>query len=151
VTRKQSDAAVWVLAADRVRARLFRAERPVDPLEEMDDLVNPDARSAERELVSDAPGSQDVMRGVAHHALDPQKTEKDHSVEVFARQVAGRLAKLRTEGEMKRVYILANPEFLGMLRNSLDVRTRRLVAAAIPKSVTRLRPEEIRASLPRQL
>ena len=44
------------VVADRSRARLFSVATPKGPLEELEDLVHPEARAHERDLTSDRPG-----------------------------------------------------------------------------------------------
>ena len=71
----------WVVVADRSRARLFSVATPKGPLEELEDLVHPEARSHERDLTSDRPG-----RSNDQHVLGAENSARDQQAHEFARE-----------------------------------------------------------------
>ncbi|MBI2383489.1 MAG: host attachment protein [Gammaproteobacteria bacterium] len=144
-------AAPWVLVADHMRARLFCADGPRGALVEREGMVNPEFRLHEGELVSDRGGrlTHPVRRGGP--ALRAGASAREHSAETFARAVCDRLHAMRSGGALARLHLIAEPDFLGLLRERLDPATRRQVATEICKSLTRRSAEEIRARLPRRL
>lgn len=144
---------IWVVVADSVRARLFRAEHVTGPLQEVRDFVNPDARLQERELVSDdkgrtaaasAPGK---VGGAGRQTYEPP-SEKEHQSRLFAHEVIGEIEKLRAHGELERLHVISDPEFLGRLRENYSPPLRKCVGAEITSHATQRRPEEIRELLP---
>jgi protein required for attachment to host cells len=73
---------------------------------------------------------------------------KAHRKEDFAADVSSQLVRCLRETQATRVYVLADPEFLGLLRQRMDARTRGCVVGEIDKSVARHSPAQIRTSLP---
>jgi len=143
--------AAWVVVADRTRARLFTARVATAPLTEEEDLLNPLGRLQERKLVSDRQGRRFQAGKRGGTAMSAGEPARDHNAEAFALQVCERLHAARAAGAVRRIHLVADREFLGMLRGQMDRVTRKLVASELGKSLTRRRPPEIRAALPARL
>jgi len=143
---------IWILAADSNRARLFRAESPTGPLSEVEDIVNPEVRLNDRELVSDAPGrvvsSSDK---VSSHVYGTDYSEHERVKDVFARNLAGRLEKLRNEDHAEAFYLLAEPGFMGSLRGHCSKPVKELIYQEVLHRATAEKSEAIRARLPKRL
>ncbi len=143
--------ATWILTADRARARIFTAESSRGPLIEMEDLVHPEARLRAQGLTSDAPGrTYDGGRQGGHtvgHEDDPGRIEAER----FAKEVCEALSLARKAGRFEKLYVVAAPTFLGLLRECLDPATRRLVAGELDKNLAAHAAAEIRAHLPERL
>lgn len=140
----------WILVADAARARLFTVERPRGPLQELADFVNPAERLQERELTTDDPG-RFTAPGGSRHAVGEARRTKDEYARRFADELAGYLRHARTRDEYRRLYLVADPRFLGTLREQLDEPTQRLVVAAIDKEISARDPAAIRRHLPERL
>jgi protein required for attachment to host cells len=136
----------WVVVADHGRARLFQALTPSGPLSEVEDMLNPIARQHERDLVSDSPGRSAKSAGGVHPVEGDHKA-REHSAELFASRVCARLSQLRCADAVSSIVLIAEPDFLGLLRRHLDGPTARLVSGEIAKSATRSEAPEIRALL----
>lgn len=150
----RSGACPWVLVADHGRARIFRAATPTAPLEEVQDLINAEARVPERELASDAPGR--LMggargRGTSHSAVQDPQSAHHRGAEVFARRIASTFTQLSVDGAISNLYVIAEPGFLGILRAELPARVRALVAGEVNKGLARQSAKEIREALPQAL
>lgn len=141
----------WVVAADQSRARLFSAAVPNAPLQEMEDLLNPVAHQRETDLVSDRPGR--IVKGMSGpgRGVGQNESHKGRAAEQFASTVCKRLAKARNAGKLGRLYVIAEPHFLGMMRNHMDPATKALIADEINKDVTERSAAELREMLPNQL
>lgn len=142
---------IWVIAADSVHARLFRAEHITGPLREMRDMINPESRLDERELVTDAPGrttSGGNGNGPEHRYTYDQRSEKQHQADRFAGEVMDEIEKLRTTGELERLHVIAAPEFLGRLRVHYSSPLKKCVAEEVTNNATQRPPDEIRELLP---
>lgn len=150
-TGKDTRSTVWVLVADSAQARLFSANLRNGSLTEEEQLENPEARmhegdfatAARGHLVGGKRGSQ--MGG--HSAADDHSAKKQSSDE-FARKVGESLHRARLDGAVARLYLIAEPRFLGELREHLDEPTRRLVVSEIGRSLVGLTPARIREHLP---
>lgn len=145
------ETAVLVAACDSGRARLFRIARNEDRLEEISTLVNPDARLRERELVSDKRG-RGMHRGrMSRATLGTRELHRYESAARFSREVAEALSRRSRAEHIERIYLLADPEFLGLLR--ADIRRKRIKSALreIRKNLSRRSAKILRDYLPKQL
>lgn len=142
---------VWVVVADAGRARLFEAQRKNGGLVEIDDLINAQARVRDEDVVSDRPGRAPRGSDGVGRSFEPRKERIEQSEDDFARMVCARLTAGRRQGAVGRIYLLADPSFLGRLRQHLDAPTQRIVAGEQATDLTRRTPAVIRKALPKQL
>ncbi len=144
-------AAIWIVVADAGRARILSALRHDGQLKELFDLVNPDARLQDHDTLSDRAGH--VTQGPAGmgHSFEPRESHSEHIAETFAKDLCHRLNAARCSGELGRIYLLAAPKFLGLLRNNLDKETHKLVVQELATDLTRHPLIDIRNTLPAQL
>lgn len=141
-------ARIWVLAGDTTRARVFATDRRNGELEELFDLVNPEARLHERDLTSDLPGSTANSATGMRHGYGAEESKKPEAAARFAREISARLEKARVSGEWEKLYIVADPRFLGELRKSLDPDTAQRVAGEVDKNLARGSIADVRRVLP---
>jgi protein required for attachment to host cells len=146
-------AAAVVLAADAARARLFVAERDDGALRELDDLDldNAAARVHEGDLVADRSGRQRDRPMEAGHSAYGGDSMKAHRSEEFAAEVCERAARSLHDTHAGRLYVVAEPRFLGLLRQRMDAQLRACVAGEIDKALTTKTAAQIRAALPPRL
>ena len=137
----------WILVADKSRARIFAADKATSPLHEVRTLTSPEARLHEGDLVSDRAG-QDRNPCVSGHGLSDDHPQKHAIAERFAAQVCEELERARNQGLFRKLYVIAAPAFLGMLRHHQSPTLRQLIAAEIDKSLAGLDPAAIRKALP---
>lgn len=146
-----TEALNYVLVADAGRARVFIAAHEDSALSEIADFVNPEARLTPAEAESDRHGH--VMHGTAGigHTFEPRHSNAEHAAEVFAEQVCSFLHDAWRSGLLRRLYLVADPSFLGVLRKALDPATARCVVKETAADYTRLTAADIRRRLPRCL
>ena len=138
---------IWVLAADNSRARFFSAEKALSPLQEVLDLVDPQARLHEAELVTDRNG-RDRSPGAQFHGVGSDRSVKSDGADRFAQQVCAELENGRTRGSFQKLYVVAAPSFLGLLRKHQSAPLRAMVAGEVDKNLAGQPSEAIRSSLP---
>ncbi|AMX04227.1 host attachment protein [Microbulbifer thermotolerans] len=141
----------WVLVANQSEARLFEAEKRSGELHELESMIYPQSRMSGRDLISDAPGRTFDSGGQGRHAMG--NTEQLHrlSGRKFARELAQTLERGRTQGLYEKLYIVAEPQMVGNLREALKPPTRAAIAGETGKNLVNQAPGEIRAQLPRWL
>jgi protein required for attachment to host cells len=137
----------WILVADNSRARIFTADKAASPLREVRTLASPEARLHEGDLVSDRAG-QDRNPSVSGHGLSDDHPHKHDIADRFATQVCAELESARNQGLFRKLYVIAAPAFLGMLRQHQSPALRQLIAAEIDKSLAGHDPATIRKALP---
>jgi len=144
-------AATWVVVADSSAARIFTAASPTGDLEEVASYAHAEGRLQDRELRTDAPGRAFDSVGAGRHGMSPKVSPREHETAAFARLLGGYIEKARAKSEIRRVILVAPPEFLGQLRNTLDDDTKKIVEGEYNLNVVRMRAEEVRAHLPDKL
>ena len=143
--------ATWILVADAARARVFRIERPRGPLIEEQDFVHPEERLPEHELGSDGHGR---VRGPGgrQHSLGPDEGAlREREAGRFADELVVALREGREGDRFRRLYVVAPPRFLGVLRCRLDAATAERVVAEFDKDLVRHDAASIRRHLPERL
>ncbi len=147
---------IRIVVADQAEARFYDTESADPHLRASGHLSDPEARLHERDLVSDRPGRvfdhaapQGGRRGaVAHHATGGERTAHRRTAESFARRIALELQSAHRQGQFDRVVLMADPRFLGMLRQELPEQLERCVVAQVPKDLVHQGEDEVRAHLP---
>jgi protein required for attachment to host cells len=142
--------ATWILVADGARARVFRVERPRGPLIEEASYTHPEERLPEHELASDDPGR---VRGAGgrQHAFGPDESLHRQEAGRFAAELARRLREGREKDRFRRLYLVAEPRFLGQLRDARDAGTAERVVGEFDKDLAGHDAKAIREHLPERL
>jgi protein required for attachment to host cells len=138
------DGAALVVAADSVRAPGVR-------LNEVVDLMNPESRMHEGDLVEDSAGRRGTRPTQAKRSAFGGEGAKRHRAEEFAARVCAAAAVTLKNTGAERLYLVAEPEFLGLLRKRMARTLKRRVAGAVPKSLAGAAATRIRAALPARL
>jgi protein required for attachment to host cells len=141
-------AGTWVLVADSSRARVFRAEGAQRQLIELEDLSHPEGRLHEASLTTDLPGRRYDTGVQNRSAMEDQTPPKRHEAIQFAKRISQFLEAARNAGDYDRLAIIAEPRFLGLLRDNLSDETIKLVDLQIDKNLVQQSPEAIRERLP---
>ncbi len=137
---------IRVLAADAGGARLYQAEKPVAELALLRAFDNPDGRAHERELTSDLPGRAFDSGGQGRHAMEQQVSPKQEAAIRFAGELADALAS--ESDRYDKLYLVAPPAFLGLLRQKLNGRLNGKEIIEVDKDYAALDARALRARLP---
>lgn len=140
----------WVVVADNSRARFFTAEKPASALTEVQDLAYPEARLREGDLSTDKQG-RDRNPGRGAHGVGNEASRKQEGAERFALLVCNELEAARNRDDLRKLYIVAAPAFLGLLRKQQSPALKQLIAGEIDKNLTTQDPATIRTHLPEYL
>jgi len=140
----------WILVADNSRVRIFTADTPTSPLEEIEGIAHTEARLHDREITSDLPGKI-KSSGAGGHTFEQPTDPKKHEAEVFAHSVAQHLEEAHNANKFRQLLIIAEPSFLGLLRNQLSEQIKKLVSFELDKNITKHSAADIRQHLPEHL
>lgn len=148
-------AEILVLVADRSRARLFHIVENENALVEIMDFVNSEARAPENELVRDRQG-RGLYGGVrgrqGRRATFGKSGSKRYlSAEHFAAQICEAAANHARNAVVQQLYVIASPDFMGMIRPHLQILSSQTPVGEIPKNITRQDNATIRSYLPKTL
>ena len=146
-----------VLVADRARARFFTIESDEDVsgpiLVERADLVNPESELKREEAFSDTRSGRRNKAGVTGGGYSMDKKMERHEAEFdrrFAKELAARTRELVEQLAAGRLVIAAAPRFLGRLRPELATKLPEGVALLeFATDLTWQTPARIRAALVR--
>ena len=135
----------WIIAADSSRARILQVTDRGRDLTEIEDLLNPEARADDRQLISDA---HPRFRGTSGPGSDREEmSATQHASELFAKRLGEYLDKARTAHRYERLHLIAPPKFLGQLRKELGKEVEKLVAEELPKDLSWINTRELQAYL----
>ena len=135
----------WIIAADASRARILQVTDRAQQLEEVEDLLNPEGRVHDRELISDAHPRFSGHSGGGPGSDREETSAAEHATELFAKRVGDYLDKARTAHRYDRLHLIAPPKFLGQLRKELGKEVQKLVAQELPKDLSWLNARDIQA------
>ena len=139
-------AITWILVANASLAKLYENLGPNKGLRLVKELLHPESRLKNSELVTDRPGSMGSPVS-GRGAKQPQTMPKDHEAKVFAQRIAQELYKGRTNNAYGRAIVFAPPNFMGMLNGVLDAPTAQLVTDRFEKDYTKTPDGELAGHL----
>lgn len=132
----------WVLVADSAQARILEYDKEkLEPVEEFD---HPESREHGRDLIGNRPNQnqhnmEKTRKGEEHQNLRDDESKK------FAKQLSTYLAKAHAQNRFRRLVLVADPRFLGMLRQELAAPVAGCVDTSIDKNAVRMKPKELAA------
>lgn len=126
----------FILVADQSHARLYQGTSLRGPLTELEDFSNKVAHCHERDLVSDAPGRSSSPGNAYSHPLGRENEARDHALQLFAKTISDELSHVLYNKADARLYVLAPPKFLGVLRKQFDQTVNEALVATLDKEIT---------------
>lgn len=141
---RKLNSSTLLIVADAGRCRLFALNEAAQ-LNELECMLNAEARQAENELMMDKPGRSQDSSGTGRHAKASRTNAKTHATEVFAKRVAGNIRTLQDQYQF--LIVVAAPAFLGLLRAAFDSTTCAKVYLEIDKDLSHFNPLEIHCSV----
>ena len=127
----------WIIVADSTRCRLFAQDEEFGPIREFESFVRPENRQRERELYADRQGRTFDSHGQGRHAMERPRTARQQEADRFASAIATRVSKARKANEVDGIVLIAEPKFLGRLRDCLEKQSQQLVELEIAANLTR--------------
>ena len=125
-----------VVVADESRAILYSHDTLSGPLRQLTALDNEAARMKTEELISDRGGRSFDSHGHGRHTMVGEKNgPKHHAAEIFAKQIADRIASSTHKGTCRGFALVAAPRFLGMLRDAISSSTKAEPWTSVDKDV----------------
>ena len=136
----------WILVANASLAKLYANLGPHKGLQLVKELIHPESRQKNSELVSDRSGAMSAGGG-GGGSMQPQTLPKQHEAKVFAQEIAQELYHGRTVNAFKRAIIVAPPAFMGMLNTVIDGPTAQLISERFEKDYTKCSEPELNERL----
>lgn len=139
---------VWVVVASSTRCRIFTQRKHSSPLKQIEELDHPEGRLRGRDLTSDRPGRGFDSAGNGRHAMGQHVDPVEQENIRFAKTVATAIDDARKKDRFGRLVLVADPRFLGHLRQGLSPATRHLLTTELHKNLADADPRSIRDALP---
>lgn len=136
---------VWVVVANRAEMKIYRAEN-VHTLIQIHYLTHIQSQLTSQELTSDKQGSHRGSFG--SDTMEEKTPAKLKEANSFANQIAKVLEDAVNKKEVERIYLIANPQFMGILRQAINPQVAKLIEREIPKDVVHATADQIREYLP---
>ena len=147
---------IRIVVASQADATFYDVERLQDKLQIAGRVADPLAHLHDRDFKSDRPGRMfdhgplsGARRGAtAHHGTGGDNHPREHEAMLFAQQIAAELERARRDDRFERLVVMAEPNFLGMLRKALPSTLRSIVVAEVAKDLAQQPVSAVRAHLP---
>ena len=139
-------AITWILVANASLARLYENLGPNKGLRLVKELIHPESRRKNSELVTDRAGSM-ASGSAAHGSAQPQTMPKAHEAKLFAHEIAHEFYKGRTRNAFERAIVFAPPAFMGLLNHVIDSPTAQLISDRFEKDYTKSPEPQLRERL----
>ena len=140
---------ILVVVADASRARILSTREDPGELYEVEDLVHPESRQREQDLVAEGMGSD--SGGYGRQLMGHENAAHEREADIFAKELCDLIDKRRQHEKLRRVYLVAAPHFLGLLRARLSKQCTSLVSDEVAKNLVTHSLEDIRSHLPKRL
>jgi protein required for attachment to host cells len=141
---------LWVVVADKSKARIFTVKDPHGALVDECVLAHPEAREHEQALTSDRPGRSFDSKGEGRHAMGSSVEPDQQETIRFAKQVSDHVQAAHNDGRCDRLLVVAGPPLLGLLRENLKT-SPKLKVTELDKNLGQYDAVEIRKHLPERL
>lgn len=135
----------WILVADSSRARIFEVQGKT-ALAQIKHFAHDAVQQPNQALKTDGEG-RFFGSGANGGTSEPAVTPKMHEATLFAEEVNQYLADGRNQQRFSELHVIAQPRFLGLLREKLDDQVKKLIVEEVPKDLTKASTEEIQRQL----
>ena len=138
---------VWILAANRTTARVFRAEN-THKLVEIKTLQHQEGHEHASDLNADRQGRSNNRKGYGIDTMEAKTPTETKEAVRFAIEIANMLHEGLKTDSFERLYVIANPPFVSILRDACKASVVKLIEKEVHKDLTQCRSEQVRECLP---
>lgn len=133
---------IWVLVANRSSAKIYSSSRNIKTLKAIEEIQNPEGRLQDKDIYSDKQGRGFAEVGESRYAYDRTASGPEKNAEDFASKLAERLKQAVSRGEFDGLFLVMEPQSLGLLRSRLDKAVESRVLHTVSKDFIPLDPQE---------
>lgn len=138
----------WIVVANRSEAKIFVSDPKLGrEVEFHSKLENPRGRLRNGDINADKPGAFGIP-GTGHGSgRERTQSPTERVAQEFAIEVVMALDAGRTSQDYEELILIADPHFLGLLRNTMTKELSKLVVQEEAKDLTLVTTDEIKARL----
>ncbi len=138
----------WVAVVNRSRACFFERETRNGEVHTIHQITNPQGRVPVKELVSDRPGRSfdsgtHGESGGARHAYSSPVSPHDEAALKLVSKIVDYLEEGRVRNQYEHLILVAEPHFLGVLREAMGSPLSSLVSKEVHMDLTHLSNQEL--------
>lgn len=122
----------WVFVACDAQAKIYKLVQ-FPKIEEIHSFEHPESRLKDQDLVSSPPGRTFASVGTRRSAYETKTDPKSREIEKFAKELSQKLIQAFNAGEFGRLYLIASPEMMGLIRPQLNGHLKEAIVAEIAK------------------
>ena len=132
---------LWIVTANSGSVQIFEVKGNGKSIKKVKTLAYAEGRAHPGDINTDKQGRGHAGKGTATHSRERAVDPHRHQEKVWAKEIAGILAKEQENSAFDELAIAAPPEFLGELRNALSSHK------AVEKAVIKELPKDFPDSL----
>lgn len=136
----------WIVVANSSHAKIFRLVK-FPKIEELTTMDHPESRLHNQDLEGRKPGRCFQSGGTTRHAYQPETEPKEVEIEKFAKSLSDYICGAHQKGDFARLYIMASPSFLGLLRQFINPATQKTIVAELSRDMVGRTTSEIEKHL----
>ena len=138
----------WFVVANRIEATIYSEEKD-HQFHFINRLLNPNGSLLESELDSDKPGTglSSSGAGTIHHSLDHHFHKHEQTAIRFAIRIGKFLSVAAKKNLFKEITIVAEPHFLGLLREHLPANVLQKKVRSLDREYAQGSMQEIRKQI----
>ncbi len=137
----------YFLIANRSSARIWKSHPPFKDFQEVEEIVHPEGRLRNRDINADRHGTSFESAGSGQHNYSASVEPTEVVARNFAASLINKVSGAYQRGEFSDLVLVAEPNFLGLLRNELKAPLKTALKPAISKDFGNHPPLEIKKSL----
>lgn len=126
----------WIVVSDASRARLFMKDAGSSQWVKFEELDHPPSRWRAKDLVTDRQGRNSTSSGrtgKTRQTTSPTTSPLEVEEQRFAHQLGKLLNDAHAQNAFDQLVLIAEPHFLGLLRQELAARVHKSIYATINK------------------
>lgn len=124
----QNHPATWVVVADNCQARIYRVVK-FPKIEEIAFHEHPESRLRNQDLISTRPGHGSQSTGSGAYSYQSENEPRHLEASKFATDLVSVLSTALKNNEFNRLYVIAAPSFLGLLRQHISPEVQKTIVA----------------------
>lgn len=136
----------WIVVANSSHAKIFRLMK-FPKIEVLTTLDHPESRLHNQDLEGRKPGRNFQSGGTTRHAYQPETEPKEVEIEKFAKLLSDYICNAHQKKEFARLYLMASPSFLGLLRQHINGNAQKAIVGELAKDMTERTTDEIEQQL----
>lgn len=138
----------WILVANRARASLFERRGKANKwIVHLRTIEHPEGRLRDRAMNSDKSGRTFPRHGTGSSPLEKSHDPVEQEARRFAHVIASVLTEEAARNSFGKLVVVAEPRFLGRLREALGHSTRARIALTVPKDIAEIGVHEIQSEI----